>query len=292
MNSVPHLLAEDRPDFERILDQALRTADHDPELNALAAATGRRLTAEQLRTMAMGAMTAISACAMAEYEDLIEARRALRDRALSGRPQPVGGGPAPVGAAADGDPTPAGPPGEEGAGAGAVLVVLAPVLAGVAAILFLAIGYVLRTVGSDAPVAGSMITIGWWFGGLTAVGVLVATAGILLTALRNGAPPEGDGRRGELAEQADRARDIWREALLERGIRPFLREAQANASAPSPRSPSAPSARNVHSRTPHLGYTRPGFTSPDGDHTAPTRPRFTSPDFTGPDFGGPDRRRE
>ncbi|GHF26849.1 hypothetical protein [Streptomyces morookaense] len=290
MNSVPHLLAEDRPDFERILDQALRTAAHDPELNALAAATGRRLTAEQLRTMAIGAMAAISACAMAEYQDLIEARRALRDRAPSGRPQPVGG---PVPAGEDAAP-PAGPPPEEspGAGAAAVLVVLAPVLAGIAAILFLAIGYVLRTAGSDAPVAGSMITIGWWFGGLTAVGVLAATTGILLTALRNGAPTEDDDRRRELAEQADRAREAWRGALLERGIRPFLKEAQANATAPAPRSPSVPPARNGHSRTPHLGYTRPGFTSPDEDHTTPTRPRFTSPDFTGPDFGRPDRRRE
>ncbi|MGW1196433.1 hypothetical protein ACWD4B_11355 [Streptomyces sp. NPDC002536] len=288
MNSVPHLLAEDRPEFERILDQALRTADHDPELDALAAATGRRLTAEQLRTMAVGAMTAISACAMAEYEDLIEARRALREWAPSGRPQPVA-----AGAAAGGDPPPAGPPEEDpGAGAIAVLAVLAPVLAGIAAILFLAIGYVMRTVGSDVPVADSMITIGWWFGGLTAVGVLVATAGILLTALRNGAPPEDDGRRSELYEAADRAREAWREALLERGIRPFLREAQANALAPTTRSPSVPPARNGHSRTPHLGYTRPGFTSPDEDHTAPTRPRFTSPDFTSPDFGGPDHRLE
>ncbi len=49
MNSVPqHLLSEDRQEYERILDEALRSAPpHRPEL----AATGRRLTTEQLRTM-------------------------------------------------------------------------------------------------------------------------------------------------------------------------------------------------------------------------------------------------
>ncbi|GAA3053895.1 hypothetical protein GCM10020000_39820 [Streptomyces olivoverticillatus] len=75
MNSAPHLLAEDRPDFERVLDQALRAANHDPEL---AAAIGRRLTNQQLRTMAVSAITAISACASAEYATYVSAREELR----------------------------------------------------------------------------------------------------------------------------------------------------------------------------------------------------------------------
>ncbi|MER5693376.1 hypothetical protein ACFY1B_31015, partial [Streptomyces mirabilis] len=41
-----YLLSEDRQEFERILDEALRSAPHRPEL----AAVGRRLNAEQLRT--------------------------------------------------------------------------------------------------------------------------------------------------------------------------------------------------------------------------------------------------
>ncbi|MGW1762284.1 hypothetical protein ACWCQ8_50420, partial [Streptomyces mirabilis] len=40
-------------------------------------------------------------------------------------------------------------------------------------------------------------------------------------------------------------------------------------------------------RMPHLGYDRPGFSSPDGGPAAGPRPSFTSPDFTSPDFGGP-----
>ncbi len=48
MNSVPqHLLSEDRQEYERILDEALRSAPHRPEL----AAVGQRLNPEQLRTM-------------------------------------------------------------------------------------------------------------------------------------------------------------------------------------------------------------------------------------------------
>ncbi|GAA3094311.1 hypothetical protein GCM10020254_44320 [Streptomyces goshikiensis] len=50
MTSAPHLLSEDRPEFDRLLDEALRTAHDRPELATL----GERLNAEQLRTMAMG----------------------------------------------------------------------------------------------------------------------------------------------------------------------------------------------------------------------------------------------
>jgi hypothetical protein len=87
----------------------------------------------------------------------------------------------------------------------------------------------------------------------------------------------------------DRARAAWREALLERGILPFLREAlvdPSSAAALHHTSPSTPV-----SRIPHLGYDRPGFTSPeDGDRGS--RPSFSSPDYTSPDFGGPEHQPE
>ncbi|MEU7132899.1 hypothetical protein [Streptomyces sp. NPDC046261] len=301
MNSAPHLLAEDRPEFERVLDQALRSADRDPEISALAAAIGQRLNTEQLRTMALSAMSAICACAEAEYQDFVGAREELRARSATTRPQPVtsavahGGEDGHGGTPSSGSPgshgaEPADVPADEGAGAGAVLAVLAPALAGIAAFLFLLIGYVMRTVGSSEPVAGQMITVGWWFAGFTVAGVLVAMSGMLRTALRNGrqqqeAPP-GDG----LAEAADKAREAWRQALLERGILPFLREALSNGSGTRPpsvrRQPAGPG------RTPQLGYSRPGFSSPDSDPSPSTRAGFTSPDFTSPEFGGKDHRPE
>ena len=50
--SVPlHLLSEDRYEYERILDEALLSVPHRPEL----AAVGQRLNTEQLRLMALNA---------------------------------------------------------------------------------------------------------------------------------------------------------------------------------------------------------------------------------------------
>lgn len=76
MNSAPHLLNEDRAEFARLLDEALRTAGEGPD--GLASGTGKHLSAEQLRTMALSATTAIAACATAEYQRYVQLRAALR----------------------------------------------------------------------------------------------------------------------------------------------------------------------------------------------------------------------
>ncbi|MGW2384183.1 hypothetical protein ACWCY3_28950, partial [Streptomyces sp. NPDC001658] len=85
-----------------------------------------------------------------------------------------------------------------------------------------------------------------------------------------------------MSAEVTRARDAWREALLERGILPFLREALADPSGALRHTAST-------SRTPGLGYGRPGFSSPEGGPSGP-RPSFTGPDYASPDFGGPDER--
>ncbi|NED09097.1 hypothetical protein G3I55_46575, partial [Streptomyces sp. SID6648] len=87
-----------------------------------------------------------------------------------------------------------------------------------------------------------------------------------------------------------RARAAWHEALLERGILPFLREALSDpgTAAALPRTGPSPNG----SRMPHLGYGRPGFTSPDGGSDAGSRPSYSSPDYSSPDFGGPEHRPE
>lgn len=74
MNSAPHLLNEDRPEFERILDEALRTAPDRPDL----AAVGQRLNPEQLRTMALNATALITAAAATEYQNYVKVRADLR----------------------------------------------------------------------------------------------------------------------------------------------------------------------------------------------------------------------
>ncbi|MFF5582784.1 hypothetical protein [Streptomyces hygroscopicus] len=278
MKSAPHLLTEDRPEFERVLDEALRTADHRPDLSGI----GQRLTAEQLRTMALGASAAIAACAAAEYQEYRDTRARLREPAPL-FPLTGGGGESP-----DGTVGLAGAL-QDAAGAGlvAMLAVLAPVLAGTAAIIFLIVGYVLNALHPAPSIAQPLVTAGWLFAALTAVGILIAAVGLLLTALRNGSSAIRGEARSEQLEEVDRAREVWRQALLDRGILPFLREALANPSAPSPAA-YVPRNPEAVGRTPHLGYSRPGF-STDGE-SPKARPRYSSPDYTSPDYGGPERQ--
>ncbi|MDJ1131721.1 hypothetical protein [Streptomyces iconiensis] len=314
MNSAPHLLREDRPEFERVLDEALRTAHRRPDL----AAIGQRLNAEQLRTMALSAATAIAACAEAEYQQFVRLREELRHP--DNAPSVSGGAPAngtvsrlgsepgagariergeSVGGRLAGAMGGGGDGLAEATGAGlvAMVSVLAPVLAGTAAVIFLLLGYALHLLSPEPAVAGPIRSVGWVFAALAAAGVLVAMAGLLLAALRNGSSSvraQGDARgakagdpgAGGLAEEVALARTAWREALMERGIVPFLREALAD-----PRgSEQAPTAYVPGERR-TLGYSQPGFSSRPSSESpdqSETRPRFSSPDFSSPDYGGPD----
>ncbi|CAL9494966.1 hypothetical protein [Streptomyces sp. enrichment culture] len=284
MNSVPqHLLSEDRREFERILDEALRSAPHRPEL----AAVGQRLNPEQLRTMAMGATALIAAAAATEYQHYVKVREELR------RPTPATtssvreSGSAEPGTGTVGLASTMSEVGETaGAGAVAVVAVLAPVLAGTAAIIFLLVGYLLKMLNPDRSFADTLLTTGWVFGAVTAVAILVAAVGLLLTALRN-KPSREPGPYGAPGGELDQARQAWQEALLERGILPFLRDALAASSPVTLPSTTPPAPTN---RIPHLGYDRPGFTSPGEGPAAGPRPSYTSPDFSSPDFGGPDHQ--
>ncbi|MCX4699463.1 hypothetical protein [Streptomyces sp. NBC_01373] len=284
MNSVPqHLLSEDRQEYERILDEALRSAPHRPEL----AAVGQRLNPEQLRTMALNATAIITAAATTEYQHYVKVREELRQPAPSTPSSRRESGSAEPGTSTMGLATTMGEVAEAGAGAVAVVAVLAPVLAGTAAAIFLLVGYILKMLNPEPAFAQTMLTTGWVFGAMTAAGILVAAVGLLLTALRN-RPSLEAGSYGVMSEEVARAKEAWREALLERGILPFLREALADpGSAALHRA--TPPART--SRMPHLGYDRPGFSSPD-DGAPGSRPSFTSPDYTSPDFGGPEHQPE
>jgi len=288
MNSVPqHLLSEDRQEYERILDEALRSAPHRPEL----AAVGQRLNPEQLRTMALNATALIAAAASTEYQHYVKVREELRQPAPSTPPVREGStNSSDPGTSAVGLATTMGEVAETaGAGVAAVVAVLAPVLAGTAAAIFLLVGYILKMLDPEPGIAQTLLTTGWVFGAITAASILVAAVGLLLAALRNGASSLQAGVQGERSEEVDRAREAWHDALLERGIMPFLREALADpgTAALGRTQPSAPI-----NRMPQLGYNRPGFSSPDGGPTAGPRPSYSSPDFSSPDFGGPDHAPE
>ncbi|MET7795453.1 hypothetical protein [Streptomyces decoyicus] len=292
MNSAPHLLNEDRAEFARLLDEALRTAAYRPD--DFTTTAGNHLNTEQLRTMALSATTAIAACATAEYQRYVQLRVELRAPApAASRPETDDGE---QNGAADGSPGPAtatvlSEAETTGAGLTAMVAVLAPVLAGIAAVLFLLIGYVLSAISPDKSLAQPLISVGWIFAALTAAGTLVAMAGLLVTALRNGSSAQAT-RADELREALDQAREAWLRALLERGLLPFLREALADPTAAPDDDPARYVPRRTpspESRIPTLGYSRPEFTSPDSGSSG-SRPRYSSPDFTSPDYGGPDHR--
>ncbi|MEU2618796.1 hypothetical protein ABZ642_11590 [Streptomyces sp. NPDC007157] len=287
MNSVPqHLHSEDRQEYERILDEALRSAPYRPEL----AGAGQRLNTEQLRTMALNATALIAAAAAAEYQHYVKVREELRNPARS-TPATVHESDSAESATggAMGLATTLGEAAETtGAGGFALALVLAPVLAGTAAAIFLLVGYVLKMLDPAPAFAQTMLTAGWVFGVVTAAAILMAGAGLLLTALRN-SPSLEAGAYGEPGGEVAKARDAWRDALLERGILPFLREGLATEPGTAELRRTTPSGPG--GRMPRLGYDRPGFSTDDG--TAPaSRPSFTSPDYTSPDFGGPEHQPE
>ncbi|MCH6161511.1 hypothetical protein [Streptomyces marispadix] len=261
MNSAPHLLPEDRPEFERAVDEALREAGRRPALTAV----GERISADRLRVMALSAATAIAADAAEEYEQYVALRTRLRESAAerprghNGSAATAGSGSAPS-AARPRPGTDAADEGEQrgrggglslagvgegvgetaGAGLLAMVSVLVPLLAGTAAVIFLLLGYLLRIVSPEPSIAAPMRGAGWVFAVLAAAGIVVAMAELWLTALRNGAgarrsagddeDAEGEGRSGgsresRLAREVSTARTVWRQALLERGIVPFLADA-------------------------------------------------------------------
>ncbi|MFD5407183.1 hypothetical protein [Streptomyces griseorubiginosus] len=272
-----HLLSEDRQEYERALDEALRSAPHRPEL----AAVGQRLNPEQLRTMALNATAIITAAAATEYQHYVRVREEQRRPAPSSQPTeplPRSSSQAPNRRLA----TTMGEVAEAaGAGTAAMAAVITPVLSGALAAIFLLVGYVLQLLSPPPAFAHAMITIGWVFGALTAAAILVAAGGLLLTALRNS--PSPDAGHTELNDEVARAKDAWREALLERGILPFLREALANPGTATTLHHTAPPAPT--SSMPSLGYDRPGFSSPD-DGASGARPSFTSPDLRRPEHQG------
>jgi hypothetical protein len=274
MKSAPHLLSEDRADFERILNDVLRNAHDRPDL----ASVGQRLNTEQLRTMALNATALITASAAAEYEHYTKIRAEFRSPSTSASMHDSVLTPAESGRT------------ESGAGLTAVITVLVPVLGGTAAVIFLLVGYLLKVLSPPPAFADSMIAVGWFFGAVTALGILAAAIGLLVTALRNSATqlPAGASVNGELPDEIALAREAWRHALLEHGILPFLRAALTDPSA----DPAAPGPPRQINYLPKIGYSRPEFSSSDGGSTTGQRPTFSSPDFTSPDFGGPEHQPE
>jgi hypothetical protein len=328
MNIAPHLRPEDRPDFERVLDEALLAEPIHEALHA----PGARLNAEQLHTRALAAAGAIAAAAAGEYGYYTALRDQVREAATATRgthgEQSTGQGS--LTAAAQRAT-------EEGAGAVPVMTVLAPILAWASAIVFLLLGYGLRTARPDLVFARSLVTAGWVSLAVGAVAMLIGTVGLLLTALRDGSTPP-DGQDPELYAELAEAKSAWRAALRERGIVPFLYRtlctmpddaldildaadtldtvdavealdpqdrpdaegdatAEGGTSGTGPEPADTPDQDQDHADVVRprrrLGYSSPAFTSPGPERLTPRTSNgrssaFTSPDFSSPSYSGPD----
>ncbi|MFJ3905137.1 hypothetical protein [Streptomyces sp. NPDC090025] len=229
MNVAPHLLTEDRAEFERVVDDALRDAPAHPGL----AEAGTRLSTAQLRAMALNATTLITTAAAPEYDHFVKVREQVRATATSA--------PAEAGEVIGGI---------AGAGLVAVLTVLAPLLAGTSSVVLLLVGAVLKMLDPAPAFADTLLTAGLVFGTLTAAGLLCAGAGLLITARRNSATEvPAPGPDDELA----RARAAWHRALVDRGIVPFLSDAlTATPPTPGPHRLTPPDHR-----IPKTGYPTP-----------------------------------
>ncbi|MFE7118068.1 hypothetical protein ACFU99_21890 [Streptomyces sp. NPDC057654] len=202
------LKAEDRPDFEQVLDQALDSSRIRQALRH----TEEDIDAERLRARALRARFSIAATAIGEYRYYVHLRTS------SGQPA-----------------------GSDSVGRGLLgaLAVLTPALGGVAAVVFLLLGYGLHAVNARYPLADGLVTAGWVSAAVAALAAVLGLTGVLVSAMRNRAadyavrpsdpssdhPSDAAPRAGHataLDPAVTEARDAWRQALLERGVVPYL----------------------------------------------------------------------
>ncbi|MGW1927463.1 hypothetical protein ACWCQ0_53595, partial [Streptomyces massasporeus] len=149
-------------------------------------------------------------------------------------------------------------PATAGNGLLAALAVLTPVLSAAAAAIFLLLGYGLQLTGTQQHLAVALIRAGWIAGAVAVLAAATAGTALVITAARHRAT----SRRPQPGAAAlARAHAAWRQALLERGLLPFLHRQlhQPPDPVPQPRPASSPVQR-----------TRPGYSSPD--FTGPTLP--------------------
>ncbi|WP_158734510.1 hypothetical protein [Streptomyces sp. NRRL F-2747] len=169
---------------------------------------------------------------------------------------------------------------ERGAGLFAVVVVLGCVFSVAAAALSFVVGLVIEMFSAGSGSGRAMFSAGWLFLAVAMVAAAVCVVGLVVSGLRSqGQATWQDARDHEpIEDEVARAREAWRNALVERGVVPFLRDALADPTLTAPDiSPRAPA------RTSDLHYTRPDFTSPGFSPNPALGPRPTRPDYAGPE---------
>ncbi|MFD9844300.1 hypothetical protein [Streptomyces parvus] len=241
---------EDRSDYASALDEVIAS----PEIRRLLELSGTPV--DRLRVRGLAAVARTTAAADAEYRRYT----ALRLRARGAQGGRRGDGAAPL----------SGPGDQERPGAGvlAVLGVLTPVLAAVAAATFLLLGYGLRLAGALAALADTLVGVGWFSLAVAAATALVSAVALYRTAARQSAadavavPGPSAADSPALAQ----ARQLWLVALRDRGIRPFLLQELAGAAAPG-------AGEGHGSRFSSPAFAGPDYAPPGFEGSAPPAPR-------------------
>ncbi|MFJ6609760.1 hypothetical protein ACIQPT_05720 [Streptomyces sp. NPDC091289] len=227
---------EDRSDYASALDEVIAS----PEIGRLLERSG--VPGDRLRVRGLAAVARTTPAADAEYRRYADLRRQAR----GGRRDA-------------GLPSLSGPGDQERPGAGvlAVLGVLTPVLAAVAAATFLILGYGLRLAEALPALAGTLVGVGWFSLVVAAVAGLVSVVALYRTAAQQSADGPAAVPDRSLTPAVEDSREAWLAVLRDRGIRPFLLQELAEAAVPGQ--------------------------GPGEGHGS----RFSSPAFAGPEFSGP-----
>ncbi|MGA4837738.1 hypothetical protein [Streptomyces sp. G45] len=211
MTHPPHLRPEDRADFEWVLNLALDVTDIRTALDQAPASAHDR---GRLRAQARESAQDIAAAAADEYRAYRRARAAVVP-AARGRGEP--------------------PPPPAGRGSGAALPALAvftPLVSAVSGAVLLFLGCGIRLATPQSPLGPSLVTAGWVCAVAAAASTALGLSGLLTTALRRRAAPAP--RLTVRNPAAEQARATWHQALLERGMLPYLRR---HLSVSPPRTP-------------------------------------------------------
>ncbi|WP_327660536.1 MULTISPECIES: hypothetical protein [unclassified Streptomyces] len=177
--------------FDELLEQALAGAE-------FAAVSGE--LRERLREDAVRERELIASQAVAEYAEYVRARGPADGSAFS--------------RARDGI-LPA-------------IVVLAPLLSATAAVVFLVIGFVLRLLGVQPTLGDGLIAAGVVCAVIAVGAGVVGIVCVVAEAARHRTAPgmadvQVRGGAGGSGGDVERAREVWRAALMDRGVLPFLR---------------------------------------------------------------------
>ncbi|GCD32798.1 membrane protein [Streptomyces chrestomyceticus JCM 4735] len=192
MHVSQRIKAADWPAFEQVLDQALNSE----EVREAADDAGGVFPVEQMRTEVLRSRTAITSTAATEYRDYLRARAWATENGLQRRRHS---------------------PRRIGAGVRRASTGMVPCLTVVATTVFFLLGYYLYDLRTRPNLTDEFLSMG-----LLATAVTVGLVVVGLRAAEDDCSAPGRSTPGPGHLSVAQARENWQQALLERGILPYV----------------------------------------------------------------------